>query len=169
MRKIIIPLIIIFILLAGGYLLYYLRISHTDKDNFKNINSENLSTNKTKCYKILSPKDLDPKSFIKLFTEEYNKNSKLNFVTLSGEFPKNWVRPNDIKYLISIMHSQEKCCGYMHIFSSHMLSDNAEVGGFAIIFLNSYISNTKINLGLNCNPKTDQEAIKKIENWYKIL
>jgi len=55
----------------------------------------------------------------------------------------------------------------MNVFSSFISNENAEVGGFAIIFLNSYISNTKINLGLNCNPKTDEESIRKIENWYR--
>ena len=55
----------------------------------------------------------------------------------------------------------------MNFFSSTMSNDNGEVGGFAIIFLNSYISKTKINMGLNCNPKTDIESIRKIEKWYQ--
>jgi hypothetical protein len=86
---------------------------------------------------------------------------------LGGEFPENWVKPNDIQYLISIMYSKEKCCGYMNIYSSTISDENAEVGGFAMIFLNSYISKTKINLGLNSNPKVDSASIKKIENWYQ--
>jgi hypothetical protein len=151
MRKIILLLTTIYILLVVGFLFYDFKINETKKE----------------YYKTLSPKDLDPESFITLFTEKYNKDSKLNFVTLSGEFPEDWVKPNDVQYLISIMHSKEKCCGYMNIFSSHMLNENGEVGGFAIIFLNSYISKTKINLGLNCNPKTDPASIKKIETWYE--
>lgn len=65
------------------------------------------------------------------------------------------------------MRSKEKCCGYMNMFSSTISNEEAEIGGFAIIFLNSYISKTKINLGLNSNPKTDIKSIKKIETWYK--
>lgn len=86
---------------------------------------------------------------------------------MGGNFPEDWVKPNDVQYLISIMHSKEKCCGYMNIFSSTITNEDAEVGGFAIIFLNSYISKTKINLGLNCNPKVNLASIKKIETWYQ--
>ena len=150
MRKTIVPALLIFILLVGGYLFYDFKINKP----------------KTEYYKNLSPKDLDPESFITLFSERYNKGLT-NFVTLSGEFPENWVKANDIQYLISIMHSKQKCCGYMNIFSSHISNDNAEVGGFAIIFLNSYISQTKIKLGLNCNPKVDLALIKKNETWYQ--
>jgi len=133
-----------------GYLFYDFKINKEQK----------------KYHKTLSPNDLDPKSFITLFVEKYNKGL-INFVTLSGEFPEDWVKPNDIQYLISIMHSKEKCCGYMNMYSSTISEENAEVGGFAIIFLNSYISQTKINLGLNSNPKVDPASIKKIETWYQ--
>ena len=105
-------------------------------------------------------------SFYTLFAERYNKGS-LNIVTMNGEFPKDWVKSSDVGYLISIMDSKEKCCGYMNVFSSFISSEDAEVGGFAIIFLNSYISKTKINLGLNSNPKVDLASIKKIETWYQ--
>lgn len=150
MRKIILSLIIVFILLIGGYLFYDFKINKTKKE----------------YYKTLAPKDLDPQSFITLFTERYNKGS-LNIVTMKGEFPKDWVKSSDIEYLISIMDSKQKCCGYMNIFSSFISSKDAEVGGFAIIFLNSYISQTRINLGSNCNPKTNPASIRKIETWYQ--
>jgi len=150
MRKIILSFIIFFILSIGGYLFYDFKINKEQKE----------------YHKTLSPNDLDPKSFITLFVEKYNKGL-INFVTLSGEFPEDWVKPNDVQYLISIMHSKEKCCGYMNIFSSTITNDDAEVGGFAIIFLNSYISQTKINLGLNSNPKVDPALIKTIETWYQ--
>lgn len=167
MKKTILPLIIVCTLLVGSYMFYDFKINNTDKNKSKPINPKDLSPNTTKYYKNISPKDLDPKTFITLFVEKYNKDSKLNFVTLGGEFPENWVKPNDIQYLISIMYSKEKCCGYMNIFSSFISSEDAEAGGFAIIFLNSYISQTRINLGSNCNPKVDLSSIKKIETWYE--
>ena len=150
MRKILIALLVVIILLSGSYLFYNFKINKTKKEYYKN----------------LSPKDLDPKSFIELFKERYNK-TPINSISMVGDFPENWVKSNDVEYLMSIMNSREKCCGYMNVFSSFISNENAEVGGFAIIFLNSYISNTKINLGLNCNPKTDEESVKKIENWYR--
>lgn len=164
MKKIIISLILVFILSIGSYVFYYFKINNAEKDNLEFASIEDLT--QKKYYKTLCPKDLDPKLFITLFTKRYNENSTWNFVTMAGDFPDDWVKPKDVQYLISIMHSKEKCCGYMNIFSSHLLSENGEVGGFAIIFLNSYISQTKINLGLNSNPKTNKEAIKKIEKWY---
>lgn len=151
MKKIILSLLIFSILLIGGYLFYDFKINRT----------------KSEYSKTLRPKDLNPKSFITLFKEKYNKDSAFHYVSMMGDFPDNWVKPNDVQYLMSIMRSKEKCCGYMNVFSSTLLTDNGEVGGFAIIFLNSYISNTKINLGSNCNPKTDEESIRKIEKWYQ--
>lgn len=110
--------------------------------------------------------NLNVKSFFKLITDNYRETRKLNIVTLAGEFPENWVKSEDIDYLFSIIHSNAKCCGYMNSYSSHMPTGQSEVGGYAIIFLNSYINKTKINLGLDCSPKTNKKSIEKIEDWY---
>ncbi|WPO79131.1 hypothetical protein [Flavobacterium sp. KACC 22761] len=166
MRKIFFSSLIVFILLGSSYLYYHFKINDNEISSSKAFELKFEET-KGKYYQTLRPKDLNPKSFIKLFKEKYNKNSKLNFVTMLGDFPENWVKPNDVQYLISIMNSKEKCCGYMNTFSSFISSENGEVGGFAIIFLNSYISKKQINMGLNCNPKTDKESVRKIENWYR--
>ncbi|GIQ56915.1 hypothetical protein Flavo103_00510 [Flavobacterium collinsii] len=160
MKKIILSLLIVFMILTGGYLFYNFQKNTPKERSFKTLNFKDFVSNP----KI---KDLDPKSLIMLFREKYNPDSILNTVTLSGDFPENWVKPNDVAYLISIMRSKEKCCGYTNIFSSTLSDDHGEIGGFAIIFLNSYISNTKINLGLNCNPKVDEESVIKIEKWFK--
>lgn len=167
MKKIILSLILVFILLVGGYLFYDFKINKTENNGFTTLNFKDLGSFTEKGnFKIIHAKDLDPKSFITLFIEKYKEDSPLNFVTMIGDFPDDWVKPKDVQYLISIMHSKEKCCGYMNFFSSTILDENTEIGGFAIIFLNSYITQTKINLGLNSNPKTNKEAIKKIEKWY---
>lgn len=167
MKKIILTLLIVFIILTGSYLFYDFKINNTEKELPKTFDFRNLAV-QNKYFKTLSPKDLNPKSFISLFKERYNKTS-INTISLVGDFPDNWVKPNDVQYLISIMHSKEKCCGYMNIFSSTLLTEDAEVGGFAIIFLNSYISKTRINLGSNSNPKVAAASIKKIEIWYQKL
>jgi len=115
---------------------------------------------------FLRIENLNVKSFFKLLIENYNETRKINVITLAGEFPENWVKSEDIDYLINFVSSNKKCCGYMNVYSSHIPTEQSEVGGFAIIFLNSYISKTKINLGLDCNPKTDKKSIKTIEDWY---
>lgn len=122
MRKIILSLPVVIILLGGSYLFYDFKMTQTKKENFGTFNIKDFHT-KNQYYKSLSPKDLNPKSFISLFKEKYNKDSKLNFITLTGDFPKNWVKPNDIQYLMSIMYSKEKCCGYMNVFSSFISSE----------------------------------------------
>ncbi|MDQ6531493.1 hypothetical protein [Flavobacterium sp. LHD-85] len=150
MKRIILLLFIIGVIATSAFLFY----------NFKE-NKELKEYSKT-----IYVKDLNPKSFIELCKKRYNK-TPINSVTMAGEFPENWVKPNDVNYLISLMYSKEKCCGYMNIFSSHISKEDAEIGGFALIFLDSYISKTKINLGLNSYPKTSKESIRKIENWYR--
>jgi len=150
MKKLILRLITVSFLLISTCVLYSFKAYKIPQEN----------------YKVVYIKDLNPKSFISLCKKRYNK-TRINSVTIAGEFPDNWVKTNDIQYLISIMHSKEKCCGYMNVFSSFISNEDAEIGGFAIIFLNSYISKSRINLGLNNNPKTDKESIKKIETWYK--
>jgi hypothetical protein len=104
----------------------------------------NFKSNDFEQGKFLQPKNLNVKSFFKLFIQKYKKDSKINYITLSGDFPKNWVKSNDIDYLVSIMRSKQKCCGYMNIFSSTITNEEAEIGGFAIIFLNSYISKQQL-------------------------
>jgi hypothetical protein len=168
MKKIILSLILVFILLVGGYLFYDFKINKPENKHFIKLTFNDLdSFTKKSKFKTIHAKDLDPKSFITILTEKYKEDSPFNFVTMIGDFPDDWVKPKDVQYLISIMHSKEKCCAYMSFFSSTISNKNAEIGGFAIIFLNSYISKTRINLGSNCNPKTDIKSIRKIEKWYQ--
>lgn len=112
-------------------------------------------------------KDLNPKKFIELCVTKYNQNENLNFVVFRGDFPQNWVKKQDVAYLMHRINSKQKCCGYMNVFSSFVSSDNAEVGGFAILFMKSYIEKKQLNLGLNSNPKTSEKEVKYIMNWYK--
>jgi len=115
-------LLVLIILLSVGYVFYNFKINKTEIKSSTTFNLKDLDLNTKKGY-FIRAKDLDPKSFITLLKEKYNKDSKLNFVTMIGDFPDNWVKPNDIEYLISIMHSKEKCCGYMSTFSSFMSSE----------------------------------------------
>ena len=55
----------------------------------------------------------------------------------------------------------------MNVFSSYISSHSAEVGGFAIIFIKSYIEKKTLNLGLNSNPKVDEKEVENIMKWYK--
>jgi hypothetical protein len=127
----------------------------------------NLNNKVKDSAKTLRPKDLNVNSFIKLFSEKYVENKKLNLITLSGEFPENWLKDEDVEYLMSLIKSKKKCCSYINIYSSFITTEQAEVGGFAIIFMNSFIENKKVDLGLANSPKTDAKAIERIESWYR--
>ena len=131
----------------------------------------NTITNKTTEFSLHTNnendiKNLNAKKFIDLCVNNYNENNKLNFVVFSGDFPENWVKKQDIEYLIRNIKSKQKCCGYMNVFSSYISSENAEIGGFAIDFMKSYIEKKQLNFGLNSNPKVDEKEVEKLMNWY---
>ena len=135
---------------------------------FENVSSKNFAEKiLSDTTSILRIKNLRPKEFIEICEKNYKENSKLNFVTFSGDFEENWVTKNDLEYLISVINSKQKCCGYMNVFSSFICSENAEVGGFAVIFLKSFKEKSIINLGLNSNPKFDKTESEKILTWYE--
>lgn len=155
-----------YIIILGSIILFLTGFSNKNIEVKTNLITHKKENNKDYS-KFIEIKDLDPKKFIELFIKNYDPKKKLNFVTVSGDFPKDWVKKKYLEYLIGKINSEQKCCGYMNVFSSFISSENAEVGGFAIIFLKSYKENTKINLGLNSNPKIDKKEIEILMNWYK--
>ena len=152
---------VINIILCCGLFLV-LSCSKKSKKNAINPTEFSLNSNSENVIKYLTAK-----KFIDLCLKNYNENKKLNFVVFSGDYPQNWVRKQDVEYLISNVNSKQKCCGYMNVFSSYISSDNAEVGGFAILFIKSYIEKKQLNFGLNSNPKVDEKEVENILNWYK--
>lgn len=161
-----------FILLSFIFTLFSCNLK-TENVKSENLTFENISSKKTAekivldTTSILEIKNLGPKEFIETCEKNYNKNAKLNFVTFSGDFEENWVKKNDLEYLISKINSKQKCCGYMNIFSSFISAENAEVGGFALIFLKSFKEKSVINLGLNSNPKYEKTDSENIITWYE--
>ena len=140
--------------------------SYSQDDNINQFYEDNLKINGNEFLRV---KDLDVRKFINLFTSRYKQSSSLNIVTLAGNFPENWVKLSDIEYLISEINSTQKCCAYMNMLSSNVPEKYAEVGGFATIFLNSYITNSKIKLGLNSSPRVSKIETERIMNWYNNL
>ena len=142
----------------------FLVLSSTEKSKIVSRNSIGFELDSNNINYV---KDLDAKKFIDLCIKKYNENEKLNFVVFGGDFPKNWVKKQDVEYLICNLNSKQKCCGYMNVFSSYISSDSAEVGGFTILFMKSYIEKKTLNLGLNSNPKVDEKEVENIMKWYK--
>lgn len=84
------------------------------------------------------------------------------------KFPENWVNYKDIEKLIPLISSEKKCLNFMNVFSSHIpVNDYSNVGGYAILFINSYRTKSKVKMGLYNCPKTNKKAVNEILNWWK--
>jgi hypothetical protein len=121
-------------------------------------------------YSFDKPKNYNPISFI----EEVSKTLKTEKdtirigMTMTDEFPIDWVKEEHIEYLISILESKEVCGCFINPLSSYLpLDDFAEKGGFAGIFLQAYKENRKVELGLYHCPKVDEKLNEELKKWWK--
>lgn len=135
----------------------------------------NISKKNTCCYAA----QFTPISFIKYFSRNQGNNSVLNVtvnkgtdtvlnvITMIDNFPENWVKETDIDTLISILSSKERCSCFLNPLSSKIPTDDyAETGGYAAVFIQSFMKNQKIELGLYACPKTDEILNSELINWW---
>ncbi len=113
-----------------------------------------------------SGKDYSPLSFIKEAQKNIPQKS-LNFVLAMNDFPKDWVKTEDLDSLVAIIDSKEKCNCYLNPFSSYIPNDSAEVGGFAIEFIKAFKENKQVDLGLYSCPKINKKEAEEIKSWWK--
>ncbi|MDD5571738.1 MAG: hypothetical protein PHD97_11380 [Bacteroidales bacterium] len=101
---------------------------------------------------------------------QYENGGRLfdNVVILMHDFPLDWVKRGDIDSLIQILKSKRKCKCFFNIVFSGVPEDNdfAELGGYAIEFINSYRQKRKVDFGLYSCPKTDNNEINEILDWW---
>jgi len=115
----------------------------------------------------LKPEQFTPISFIDYFIIETNQSSNINIITMMDCFPDNWVKKSDLEALIPLIKSTKKCNCFQNPISSYIPSKvTANVGGYAILFINSYRKKEKIKLGLNACPQTDKISVEEIERWW---
>ena len=110
-----------------------------------------------------SASEYSPVSFI----EELKKENELNVTTIESDFPKNWVKSEDLDSLISLVESKEKCNCYLNPLSSNIPRDSAEVGGFAVEFIKAFKENRKLDLGLYNCPKVNEKEAEELKSWWK--
>lgn len=147
--------------------------------NYKNANSQypgdgmpivkanDASAQTSDTVRFRSPKELTPLSLLKAVVREYHKDSLINVITMVDEFPVDWVNVSDVDTLVSLITSTQKCCCLLNPFSSYIPTNkHAEIGGYAIIFINSFRQKSKINLGLYLCPYTDQDSVAEIKKWW---
>jgi len=118
---------------------------------------------------LLTPKQFTPLSFIKALTiaNEVERHS-INVTTMADSFPNDWVKASDLDSLMALIGSTTKCNCFLNPLSSYIpTNENADIGGYAIIFINSFRQKTRISLGLYKCPKTDKESVDEILEWWR--
>lgn len=115
----------------------------------------------------LTPKQFTPISFLSAVVKKNDKDAPINVITMTDEFPEDWVKESDIDTLMTLIQSTKKCNCILNPLSSYIpINNDADIGGYAIIFVNSFRQKTKIKLGLYNCPKTDKQSVKEINNWW---
>jgi hypothetical protein len=97
----------------------------------------------------------------------YEERKNLNAFIIANQFPKNWVKLDDVKKLILLIESKEKCKCLVDPLSSYIPKQNADIGGYAILFINSFKNKSKIDIGLYSCPETNKNDIEEIQKWWK--
>ncbi|WP_245681393.1 hypothetical protein [Arcticibacter eurypsychrophilus] len=120
---------------------------------------------------LLIPKQFTPLSFIKALTITNEvKHYTIHVTTMTDDFPDDWVKYSDLDSLMDLIGSTRKCNCFLNPLSSNIpTSDNADVGGYAIIFINSFRQKKRVSLGLYNCAKTNKESVDDILKWWKDL
>ncbi len=85
---------------------------------------------------------------------------------IENNFPENWIKPSDIDSLIPLVNSRQKCNCIVNPKSSIMEKDSAELGGYAIAFIDAFRENRKFEFGLNFCPKTNERKSDELIKWW---
>ncbi len=102
---------------------------------------------------------LGPVEFIEVMVEakEYS-----DYKTISGDFPDGWIQESHVSELLALLGSTEPSACYVNVLSSFLPSDSAEAGGFARLFLEAYLAESAVDLGLYSCPLVDAERNEEI-------
>ena len=88
-------------------------------------------------------------------------------ITMISIYPDDWVKESDIPILMRLINSKRKCNCITDPRANVSLlgTDIADVGGYAIIFINSFRNKEKIQLWHNC-PKTNKKDVDDLTKWW---
>lgn len=143
------------------------------KPKEKNVNSirlirdSNILKQKSDTIQWLTPNQFTPISFIHTAAKKSVQSNSINVITMVDDFPQNWVKDKDVDSLLAYIESTEKCNCFLNPLSSYIpVNNHADVGGYAIIFINSFRYKQKVDLGLYSCPKTDSKSVDEIRKWW---
>lgn len=115
-----------------------------------------------------SSKDYTPISFLKeALIKDGEDNGIVSFFVVTNNFPEDWVKESDVRNLMLLIESTKKCECYLNPLASSIPTGNAELGGYAILFINSFRFKEKIDLGLYCCPKINKKEVEELKTWWE--
>jgi hypothetical protein len=113
---------------------------------------------------------LSPRQFLSLLKYSSDTAKGVKWVTVSNTSPDGWVTLQDVRYLMSVIHSKEKCKCVIKVYSSYLpVDDFSTVGGQAMNLIDSYRTQQPYcDRPWDCE-KTDSARITRLEKWWKEL
>lgn len=124
-------------------------------------------------FKTLFDKDSlkeNPFTFLDFVLTHGNSNNAFDNVVISRDnFPLGWVEKEHLDSLVKLADSKRKCKCFFNYYYSGIpkKTDFAELGGYAIEFVNSFRLNRKVSFGLYSCPLTNKNEVELIRNWWK--
>ncbi|ACF13481.1 hypothetical protein Ctha_1016 [Chloroherpeton thalassium ATCC 35110] len=114
------------------------------------------------------PEQYDPISFIKAVSRAIKVNEGYFSVgiTMVDKFPNDWVKREHIDTLISMIDSKDTCGCFLNPLSSYIPSGCAEKGGYAALFIKSFMDNKPVSFGLYACPKVDKKLNEELISWW---
>jgi hypothetical protein len=112
----------------------------------------------------LSPKAMTPLAFLEAMKK--GADNALGVVTMTDDFPDDWIRKVDITGLLKLIDSQEKCSCFMNPLSSSIPKRNATVGGYATALVEAYKEKRRVSFGLHSCPTADKQKAHALHKWW---
>lgn len=122
----------------------------------------------TPTYSFSKPEDYSPLSFIIFVSQSIETDSTKSHlgVSMTNEFPIDWVKEEHLEGLFKLLDSREECSCFLNPLSSYIPTGKAENGGYAGLFIKSFKDEEKVDLGLYSCPKVDESLNEELRNWW---
>ncbi len=130
---------------------------------------EKWNNSKPAGYSLVRPEQYDPFTFIEAVSRKVKPNSKgfVPCLSMSDEFPIDWVKRDHIDTLITLLDSRDSCRCFKNTLSSVIPKGFAEKGAYAATFIKSYKDKQPVSFGMIACPKIDKKLNKELIDWWE--
>ena len=123
--------------------------------------------NKRATFKWETPEKLTVFAFLERVEIDNQNKDSLMFMTMTDDFPKNWIKASQIDTLINLVNSKQRCLCFVNPLSSYIpFEDSADLGGYAIELIKAYKNRKTVSFGLNSCPKTNERDAQTLIEWW---